>query len=68
MIRCNNLKTGVEKYGKDEVALSKSYRELAEHYATATVPARVRTPRDKADVEGTVGVIFIYILAVLRNR
>ena len=68
MIQCDNLKTGVEKHGKDEVILNKSYQELAEHYATAIVPARVRAPKDKAAVEGTVGIISTFILAALRNR
>lgn len=68
MIQCDNLKTGVEKHGKDEVILNKTYQELAEHYATAIVPARVRAPKDKAAVEGTVGIISTFILAALRNR
>ena len=68
MIQCDNLKTGVEKHGRNEVVLNKTYQELAEHYETAIVPARVRAPRDKAAVEGTVGIISTYILAALRNR
>lgn len=68
MIQCDNLKTGVLKHGKDEVELNRSYQELAEHYNTAIVPARVRTPRDKAFVEGTVGVISTFIIAAMRNR
>ena len=61
-------KTGVQKHGKDEVVLNKSYQELAEHYGTAILPARVRSPKDKAAVEGTVGIISTFILATLRNR
>ena len=68
MIQCDNLKTGVEKHSRTEVVLNKAYQELAEHYETAIVPARVRAPRDKAAVEGTVGIISTYILAALRNR
>lgn len=40
---------------------------MAEHYATAIVPARVRRPKDKPKVEGTVGVISTWIIAALRN-
>lgn len=68
IIQCDNLKTGVQKHGKDEVVLNKSYQELAEHYGTAVLPARVRSPKDKAAVEGTVGIISTFILAALRNR
>ena len=68
IIQCDNLKTGVIRHGRDEVELNKSYQELAEHYGTAILPARVRAPKDKAFVEGTVGVISTSILAALRNR
>ena len=68
IIQCDNLKTGVQKHGKDEVVLNKSYQELAEHYGMAILPARVRAPKDKAAVEGTVGIISTFILAALRNR
>ena len=68
IIQCDNLKTGVEKHGRDEVRLNSAYRELAEHYGTAIIPARVRTPKDKAMVKGTVGVISTFILAAIRNN
>ena len=41
---------------------------MAEHYGTAVLPCRVRSPKDKAMVEGTVGVITSFILGALRNR
>ena len=44
------------------------YHEMAEHYNTAIIPARVRTPKDKANAEGTVGVISTWITAALRNE
>ena len=68
ILQCDNLKTGVDKHGKNEIQLNKAYAELAEHYNTAIVPCRVRSPKDKAMVEGTVGVISTFILAALRNR
>lgn len=55
-------------YGRNEVTLNKAYNEMAEHYGTAILPCRVRAPKDKAMVEGTVGVISNYILGALRNR
>lgn len=68
IIQCDNLKTGVTKHGKEEIELNRSYQDLAIHYNTAIVPARVRAPKDKAFVEGTVGVISTNILAALRNQ
>ena len=48
--------------------LNKSYQEMAEHYGTAIIPARPRKPKDKAFVEGSVGVVSTWILAALRNQ
>ena len=41
---------------------------MAEHYGTAIIPTRPRAPKDKAAVEGTVGVVSTFILAALRNQ
>lgn len=64
----DNLKTGVTKVSKSETVINKTYQELAEHYGTAVIPARVRSPKDKSTVEGSVGIISIWILAALRNQ
>lgn len=64
----DNLKTGVTKHTKSEIILNRSYQEMAEHYGTAIIPTRVRAPKDKATVEGTVGIISTYILAAIRNQ
>jgi hypothetical protein len=63
-----NLKTGITKNTRDELVINRSYREMAEHYGTAIIPARPRAPKDKAAVEGTVGVVSTFILAALRNQ
>ena len=64
----DNLKTGVVKNTKSEVVLNRSYQEMAEHYGTAIIPARVRSPKDKATVEGAVGIVSTFILAAIRNQ
>ena len=64
----DNLKTGIVKNTRTETVLNKSYQEMAEHYGTAILPARPRSPKDKAFVEGSVGVVSTWILAALRNR
>ena len=68
MLVPDNLKTGVVKNTRHELVLNKSYQELAEHYGTAIMPARVRSPKDKASVEGAVGRISTSILAAIRNQ
>lgn len=64
----DNLKTGVEKASWYTPTINKTYHELAEHYGTVVLPARVRKPKDKASVEGTVGIISTWIIASLRNQ
>jgi len=64
----DNLKTGVTKNTRSETVINKSYQEMAEHYGTAVIPTRVRTPKDKATVEGSVGIISTWILAAIRNQ
>jgi hypothetical protein len=41
---------------------------MAGHYDTAVVPARIRKPQDKPNVEGTVGIISTWIIAALRHQ
>jgi transposase len=48
--------------------LNTTYREMAEHYGTAIIPARVRKPKDKPNVESCVGNIATWITAALRNE
>ncbi|SDZ69093.1 Transposase [Evansella caseinilytica] len=63
----DNLKTGVTKPLRGDPVLNEAYRELADYYRTIIVPSRVRKPKDKASVEGTVGYISRQIIAPLRN-
>ena len=41
---------------------------MADHYGATIIPARVRAPKDKAAVEGTVGNVTNAIIGKLRNR
>lgn len=64
----DNLKTGVEKSSWYNPTINKTYHEMAEHYSTAVIPARPRMPKDKPNVEGTVGIVSTWIIAALRNQ
>lgn len=44
------------------------YHEMAEHYNTAIIPARIRAPKDKPNAEGSVSNISTWITAALRNE
>lgn len=64
----DNLRSGISKSDRYEPRISPLYEKLAEHYAIAILPARVREPKDKAGVESGVGFVQRYILGRLRNR
>jgi transposase len=64
----DNLKTGVEKADWYDSKINKTYHEMAEHYDTVVVPARIRKPQDKPNAERTVGIISTWIIAALRNQ
>jgi len=64
----DNLKSGVTTPCRYEPALNRTYMDLAVHYGTAIIPARVRKPKDKAKVESGILVVSRWILARLRNR
>ncbi len=65
---CDNLKAGVTAACRYEPGISRTYQEMASHYGTAVLPARVRRPRDKAKVEVAVQVVQRWVLARLRHR
>ena len=46
----DNLKTGVISPCRYEPLLHRSYQEMAEHYGTVIIPARIKKPRDKGKV------------------
>lgn len=64
----DNCKTGVVSNTRYDTILNRSYHELAEHYGTAVVPARVRKPKDKSHAEGSVRFAETWIIAALRNQ
>ena len=64
----DNLKAGVSKPCRYEPDINPTYHDMAVHYGTAIIPARVAKPKDKAKVEAAVQVVERWILAALRNR
>ncbi len=63
----DNLKAGVTRPHRYEPELNRTYAEMAAHYGTAILPARVAKPRDKAKAEVGVQVVERWILARLRD-
>ena len=64
----DNLKSGITSPDLYEPLENETYREMAEHYAVAIFPARVKRPRDKALAEQSVQLVTRWILAKLRKR
>jgi len=64
----DNTKTAVAVPCRYDPEIQTTYREMAEHYGTAILPARSRKPRDKAIVENGVLIAQRWILAKLRNH
>lgn len=64
----DNLKSGVSKACRYEPDINPTYHDLANHYQTAVLPARVRKPRDKAKAEAGVLLVERWILARLRKH
>jgi len=64
----DNLKAAVSKANRYDPDINPTYYEMASHYGTAVLPARVRKPQDKGKVEVAVQIVERWILAALRNR
>jgi transposase len=64
----DNLKSAVNRPCRYEPQTQATYEDLADHYGTALLPARVRRPRDKAKVENAVLLVERWILARLRQQ
>jgi transposase len=68
ILRPDNPKTGVKSPNYYEPDLNPTYQEMAEYYGVAVLPARVRKPRDKGNVENGVQNIERWVIAPLRHQ
>ena len=64
----DNDKSAVTKANNTEPIINTTYKEMAEHYGCVIIPARIRKPRDKGQVESAVGWITTWINGRLRNH
>lgn len=64
----DNLKSGVKHASYYDPEINPTYRDLAQHYGVAVLPARPYKPKDKAKVEGGVLIVERWVLARLRNQ
>ena len=64
----DNARTAVNRHVRYEPELNSTYRDWAEFYRVAVIPARPRKPKDKNMVEHGVGYLETWILGRLRHR
>ena len=64
----DNCKTAITKSNYYDPAYNLAYWELAKHYGIAVVPARVKRPRDKPVVEGSIGWLETWLLEWLSGQ
>ena len=64
----DNLRSGIARSHRYDPDSNPTYHEMAQHYGTAIMPARVRRPTDKAKAEQAVQQVEQQILAPLRNH
>jgi transposase len=64
----DQLKSAVTIANRYEPGVQRTFAELGRHYGMTVLPARPRSPRDKAKVEVAVQVAQRWILARMRNE
>jgi transposase len=63
----DNFKSAVIKASRYEPAINRALDDFANHYGTTVIPARSKSPKDKALVENQVKLIYSRVYAKLRN-
>jgi transposase len=64
----DQLKSAVTIADRYEPGVQRTFAEFGRHYGTTILPARPRSPRDKAKVEVAVQIAQRWILARMRNE
>jgi transposase len=68
VIAPDNLKSAVTRAHRYDPVLNPAYTRLASHYGFAVVPARAKTPKDKAIVERSIQIFQRWFYFLVRNR
>lgn len=68
VIAPDNLRSAVSKAHRYDPVMNPAYTRLADHYATAVVPARARKPKDKAIVERSIQIFQRWFYFRVRHR
>jgi transposase len=63
----DNLKSAITKASRYEPDINQAFEDFANHYGFVVIPTRVKKPKDKAQVENEVRLIYNRVYAKLRN-
>lgn len=64
----DNLRSAISKSSRYDPDVTPAYFHMLAHYGAACMPARVYTPKDKANAENGVLIIQRWVLASMRNE
>ena len=64
----DNCKTSVTKTNYYDPVLNKTYYDMSLYYNIAIIPTRIRRPRDKGLVEGSIGWLETWLLEWLKGK
>ena len=64
----DNCRTAVKRSNYYDPSINRAYEEMAVYYNVAVIPARVKRPRDKALVEGSIGWLENWLVEWLRTQ
>jgi transposase len=65
---CDNMRTAVKRSSRYEPEVNESLLDWANHYGMSVLTTRVRKPKDKARVEGSVNHIYSQVYGRMRNH
>jgi transposase len=68
VIKPDNCKVAITSAKYYDPILNPAYHDFAKHYNVAIVPTRIRRPKDKATVEGTIGFLETWLLEWLYGK
>ena len=64
----DNCKTAITKSNYYDPVFNKTYYDMSLYYNIAIIPARVRRPKDKSIVEGSIGWLETWLLEWLKGK
>ena len=65
---CDNMRTAVNKSSRYEPEVNEALLDFANYYGMSVLPTRVRKPRDKSRVEGSVNHVYYQVYARMRHH